>query len=105
MKSKHLSLQLRKWHTVGSTFRVVLLCCVLLLSSLYSVNPTLLSQVAAENVVQGNTLDWEWRNPLPQGQSLDDVTYGNSMYVAVGGGTILTSPDGLAWTIDRKSVV
>lgn len=42
---------------------------------------------------------WSWRNPIPQGNQLSSVTYGNGLFVAVGdAGTILTSPDGLSWT-------
>lgn len=44
--------------------------------------------------------DWHWRNPLPQGNDLNDVHFGNGVFVAVGQfGTILTSPDGTAWTV------
>ena len=43
--------------------------------------------------------NWHWRNPLPQGNALNSVTYGNGTYVAVGqSDRILTSPNGLAWT-------
>lgn len=42
---------------------------------------------------------WEWRNPLPQGNRLLDVAYLDGSFVAVGAfGTILTSPDAVAWT-------
>jgi len=42
---------------------------------------------------------WQWRSPLPQGNSLYSLTYGNGTFAAVGDfGTILTSPDGVAWT-------
>ena len=42
---------------------------------------------------------WTWRNPLPQGNNLNAITYGNGLFVAVGNyGTILTSPDGTTWT-------
>jgi photosystem II stability/assembly factor-like uncharacterized protein len=42
---------------------------------------------------------WEWRNPLPQGNYLWSVAYGNNKYIAVGdAGTILTSADGITWT-------
>ena len=35
--------------------------------------------------------EWEWRNPLPQGNTLNGVTYGDGQFVAVGdAGTILT---------------
>jgi hypothetical protein len=50
--------------------------------------------------LQADPLDeWTWRNPLPQGNGLSAVAYGNNQFVAVGYlGTILTSPDGIAWT-------
>ena len=42
---------------------------------------------------------WHWRNPLPQGNHLSGMAYGNGAFVAIGdSGTILTSPDGAAWT-------
>ncbi len=42
---------------------------------------------------------WAWRNPLPTGSALRRIAYGNNQFVAVGAyGTIVTSPDGLAWT-------
>ena len=44
--------------------------------------------------------NWHLRNPLPQGNNLSGVAYGNGTFVAVGdSGTILTSPDGVTWTI------
>jgi hypothetical protein len=48
----------------------------------------------------GGPLDhWHWRNPMPQGNSLLDVTANAQGYVAVGDhGTIVTSPDGEAWS-------
>ncbi|MBF0537715.1 MAG: hypothetical protein HQL03_05615 [Nitrospirae bacterium] len=43
--------------------------------------------------------NWHWRNPLPTGNNLLSVSYGNNTFVAVGAnGTILTSPGGVAWT-------
>ncbi len=43
--------------------------------------------------------DWQWRNPLPQGESLRSIAYGSGRFVAVGnGGAVLTSPDGTIWT-------
>ncbi len=47
-----------------------------------------------------NPLDnWHWRNPLPQGNILNGITYGNGTFVAIGQfGTILTSSDGASWT-------
>lgn len=50
--------------------------------------------------LEAHPLDvWQWRNPLPQGNALNAVTYGNGLYVAVGDlGTILTSADGTNWS-------
>ncbi|MBI4595493.1 MAG: hypothetical protein HY730_03840, partial [Candidatus Tectomicrobia bacterium] len=43
--------------------------------------------------------DWHWRNPLPQGNSLFGITYGDGAFVAVGDrGAIITSSDGITWT-------
>jgi hypothetical protein len=42
--------------------------------------------------------EWVWRNPLPMGNSLNDVTWNGESLVAVGtNGTILTSRDALTW--------
>lgn len=43
------------------------------------------------------TIDkWQWRNPLPQGNTLYDITYANGTYIAVGeAGTILNFSDGI----------
>lgn len=44
--------------------------------------------------------NWHLRDPLPDGNVLNAVTYANCTFVAVGeGGTILTSPDGATWTV------
>ena len=55
---------------------------------------------AAPAVTSQVPLDtWYWRSPLPQGNTLNGVTYGNGIFVAVGGdGTIITSSDGKTWT-------
>jgi hypothetical protein len=42
--------------------------------------------------------NWHWRNPLPQVNTLNSVSYGNGTFVAVGN-DILTSPDGVTWTL------
>ena len=49
-------------------------------------------------VGMANPLDtWHWRNPVPQGNPLESIAYGNGTFVVVGdGGTILTSPDQLS---------
>lgn len=51
--------------------------------------------------ILADSLDtWTWRNPLPQGNTLVGVTYGGGQFVAVGGGgSIVTSPNGQAWTL------
>lgn len=43
---------------------------------------------------------WRWENPVPQGNPLGAVLFAGGQFVAVGGsGTVLTSPDGAAWTL------
>jgi hypothetical protein len=43
---------------------------------------------------------WTWRNPLPCGADLNAIIWAGNQYVAVGaGGTVLSSPDGVAWTV------
>lgn len=43
---------------------------------------------------------WQWANPLPQGNNLTGVAYGNGVYVAVGViGTVLASRDAATWTV------
>ncbi|MBK1645944.1 hypothetical protein CKO25_15060 [Thiocapsa imhoffii] len=45
-------------------------------------------------------VDWEWIVPQPQGNRLKSVTHGRGVFVAVGAyGTILTSLDGIQWTL------
>src|SRR5437773_11108425 len=42
---------------------------------------------------------WQWRNPLPNGDYLSDIIFANNVFVAVGAnGTVMSSPDGRAWT-------
>jgi hypothetical protein len=44
--------------------------------------------------------NWHWRNPLPTGNTLHDIAYGNDIFIAVGKiGTIITSSDGINWTM------
>ncbi len=42
--------------------------------------------------------DLLWRNPLPTGNSMQAVAFGNGTFVALAGYEILTSPDGIDWT-------
>jgi DNA-binding beta-propeller fold protein YncE len=54
--------------------------------------------VLSPRFVIADILDnWHWRNPLPQGNTLRGVAYGNATFVAVGA-AILTSSDGISWT-------
>ena len=48
-----------------------------------------------------DTLDhWQWRSPLPQGNNLNSIAFGNNTIVAVGNaGSIITSSDGINWTV------
>src|ERR1044071_3890320 len=47
--------------------------------------------------------DWTWRNPLPQGNDLESVCYGNGRFVAGGGGSILTSTTGNSWSLQTPA--
>ena len=48
---------------------------------------------------------WHWRNPLPQGNDLYGITYGNGLFVAVGNkGTILTSSNSVNWTAEYSEL-
>jgi hypothetical protein len=64
----------------------------------------ILTLIVTSFLLSGNSnadpLDhWHWRNPLPQGNHLSAMAYGNGAFVAVGdSGTTLTSPDGATWT-------
>jgi hypothetical protein len=43
---------------------------------------------------------WTWRNPLPTGNALSGIAYGNGQFVAVGSsGNIVTSADGANWVL------
>ena len=48
-------------------------------------------------------LQWTWRNPLPTGATLRDVASSGTVLVAVGDlGTIVSSPNGVDWTVQRS---
>src|SRR5438552_5260719 len=45
-----------------------------------------------------SSLNWLWRNPLPTGNALNDVTFGKGHFIAVGAlGTVLVSANGSNW--------
>src|SRR6266478_562933 len=49
--------------------------------------------------------NWTWRNPLPQGNDLEGVTYANGRFFAVGDlGTILVSSNGTDWSLSQSGV-
>jgi hypothetical protein len=56
--------------------------------------------------VASDPLDsWHWRNPLPQGNSLNSMATDSVIIVAVGdGGTVLTSADGINWAIQTTGL-
>src|ERR1051325_4207560 len=66
--------------------------------------PTILFLVVVVLNAQGSILDqWHWRNPLPQGNQLNNVVFVNGNYISIGElGTILTSTDGTNW-VRRES--
>jgi hypothetical protein len=46
---------------------------------------------------------WSWRSPLPTGDHIRAVAYGNELFALVGdNGAIATSPDGINWTTATK---
>src|ERR1041385_6152532 len=49
--------------------------------------------------VRGDALDaWQWRLPVPQGNDLSSIAFGNGIYVAVGGpAALLVSTNGIDW--------
>src|ERR1035438_6307717 len=58
-----------------------------------------LAALTLTEIGRADPLDqWTWRNPVTGPDWLDGVVYGSNQFVAVGeSGTILTSPDGVAW--------
>jgi hypothetical protein len=61
---------------------------------------TLFISLAPSNSPADGLDHWHWRNPLPQGNSINSVAFGNGRFVAVGDfGTVLTSTDGLSWSV------
>jgi outer membrane protein assembly factor BamB len=61
------------------------------------------SKIYAFTVQSGYSQDpmsnWRWRNPLPDGNDLNGLAYGNGKFVAVGSyGRIYTSTDKITWT-------
>ncbi|NLD99319.1 MAG: hypothetical protein GX640_05545 [Fibrobacter sp.] len=45
---------------------------------------------------------WQWMNPIPQGNTLNDIIFVQGKFYAVGtSGTIMTSTDGRSWNINH----
>jgi len=61
----------------------------------------LLALLIFTEIGRADPLDgWTWRNPLPTGNNLDHIAYGNGLFVAVGSAyTIVTSADGVNWVL------
>lgn len=60
----------------------------------------LLAALFPPGALAGGQPGWEWKNPLPQGNTLYDIVYGAGRFVAVGqDGALITSADGLTWTL------
>lgn len=63
----------------------------------------LIAQVQTAYAMDG--LRWTWIDPLPTGTALYRIIYANQQFVAVGEAeTILTSPDGRDWTVQRSGI-
>ncbi|MCX6904985.1 MAG: hypothetical protein NTW03_16200, partial [Verrucomicrobia bacterium] len=61
---------------------------------------TITSQVARVTVLPRGPLDqWTWRRPLPQGNDLRGLAYGNGIFTAVGraGAAVSSSDGGITW--------
>lgn len=59
-----------------------------------------LLSMAQESLRSSHGLDsWEWRHPLPQGNPISGLTYGNGLFAAATGCAIITSPDSTNWTV------
>ncbi len=55
---------------------------------------------ASLSALAAGTDTWHWRNPLPAGNALSNVVYGNGLFVAVGiNGTLQKSADGVTWNV------
>ena len=59
----------------------------------------LLPLAAAQHALAAECSEWEWVDPVPQDNTLDGVTYGDDLFLAVGvDGTIISSANGMEWT-------
>ncbi len=61
--------------------------------------PALLLALVRTVCLGADPLDeWQWRNPLPNGNVFNGITYADGRFVAVGnGGWLAASSNGLAW--------
>lgn len=56
--------------------------------------------IFSSSTVKADPLDnWHWSSPYPTGHGFSDIIFASGKFIAVGGGgTILTSTDGISWT-------
>jgi hypothetical protein len=48
---------------------------------------------------------WQWRHPLPQGNPIDGIAWGNGRFAAVSrAGTIMTSSDATSWDLTNVGI-
>ncbi len=87
----------QKYYRWAGRFKLVI--AVLLGMSLIAlVLPNWLFVSAAAQSQPGE--EWAWSNPLPQGHNLNSIVWSGDKFVAVGDyGTILTSHNGVSWTV------
>src|SRR5258706_3529815 len=71
-------------------------------------NVCILAAVGCANAVLpclGDGLDsWDWRHPLPQGNSITGIAYGGGLFAATAGRSVLTSPDAEEWATHPLTV-
>src|SRR5437764_550630 len=63
---------------------------------------SLLTLCSLTHAAAGPPETWYWRNPLPQGDRLASVVYGDGRFVAVSlAAHVIRSPNGVDWTLER----
>ncbi len=59
------------------------------------------STLYLSSMVQASEIKWQWANPK-FGEALEDVTWGDSQFVAVGNDIVVTSPYGVEWSVAKQ---